>query len=69
MCIPEYNFGDLVLSFHHVEPRYSTQIIRLGTRHLDLQSHFMGPFLSTNWCLELTDSKNVVFSTTTISLL
>lgn len=70
VCVwSEDNFGDLVLSFHHVEPRYSTQINnRLGNRHLDLLSHFMGPFLSTSWCLELTDSKNVVSSTATISV-
>lgn len=76
MCIPECvwsedNFGELFFSFRHVEPRYPTQIIRLGNRYLDLLSHCTGPFLffTTSWSLELTDSKNVVSSTATISML
>lgn len=38
--------SELVLYFHSVGPRVGSQVIRLGSRHLDLLSHPDAPFLN-----------------------
>lgn len=39
----EENLEQSVLSFHLVDPRDRTQIVRLGSKHLYLLSPFTGP--------------------------
>lgn len=40
-CSSEDNVGESAFSSHHVGPGYRTQVVRLGSKRLYLQSHLM----------------------------
>jgi hypothetical protein len=44
--MPENYLQESVLFFHHVNPRYEIQVIRLGSVHLHLASQISCPLFS-----------------------
>lgn len=44
----EHKFGEQVLSFLHVDSRYQTQVIRLGSKPIYPLRHFTCPSLYLN---------------------